>query len=54
MQLFKKIADWLTRTFQRKYQSDLDQWISARHPQNAADVDMLIKQYQDTMSRNWI
>jgi hypothetical protein len=47
MQFFKKILEWVRNevSFNRKVQTDMDDWITARHPQNAADVDMLIKQY---------
>lgn len=56
MQFFKKILEWVRNeiNFNSKMQSDLNEWITAHNPQNAADVDMLIKQYHDLTSRTWI
>jgi len=52
--LMLSLIERLSEMFpQQHYQSELDRYISARHPQNAADVEHFTKEFEHrTLQRN--
>lgn len=49
-----RILERLAKMFPKQdYQSELDRFISSKHPQNAADVEHFTKEFEyKTLSRN--
>lgn len=49
--MMQNILERLAEMFPKQtYQAKLDQYIASRNPQNAADVDVIIKQYEQKQS----
>mgnify|MGYP001377644118 CR=1 len=50
-----KIIKYIQKMFHTKshtrYQSDLDVYVSSKHPKTAADVDYWVRQYDSVMHR---
>jgi len=50
LRMLERLAKMLPK---QHYQSELDRYISSRHPQNAADVEHFTKEFEyKTLSRN--
>jgi hypothetical protein len=45
--MFKKLLNWL----QKDQQSELDAYITSKNPQNVADVDHWVRQYNQLWTR---
>jgi hypothetical protein len=49
---FKSLVTRLQNCF--AYKSDVEEYIEARNPKNAADVEHLLQQYTYQNNKNWI
>ena len=59
MQFLEKIVNfvpWLCNQLSKStYQTEIEQYIAARRPQNAADVEFLTREYQHrNYSKGWL
>lgn len=53
--MLKKLLQRLARIMPgTDYHSRLEQYIATRHPKNAADVELLERQYYQEQQRGWI
>lgn len=54
-QLTNSIKQMLSQLPQQNYQSELEQYISARRPQHAADVEFYTREYQHrNYNKGWL
>lgn len=49
--LFKKLVNFFAET---SYQSRLESYISSRYPQNSADVEMFMRDFEHRQYGGWL
>lgn len=47
------MLDWFKRLFQSDYQYRLEKFISSHYPQNCADIERLIEEYNRKAVQSW-
>lgn len=48
------ILQWFTQLFKSQYQTQLDQYISNKHPVNVADVEHLEREFSRAQSKGFL